>query len=219
MYFNFILQLNKLEGQCKKPIGSMGDWAIYEKPHPNREYIISADCAEGLEHGDYNVGRIFDKATRRQVAGCRGQWKDVVFADVLIDGANYYKSKYAYYPPLMVVERNNTGHAVLLALKLKEYGNLYYYAVKRAGYLTDKVTRPQMLSCLYTALKNETIEFNDPILFDECKTFVLNPTTKKYEAMKGKHDDVVMASAIAAMIFSDESYSVNSQNQSGPQMV
>ena len=98
--------------------------------------------------------------------------------------------------PLLGVERNNHGHAVLQELEeYIEYVNLFYDKDENAGWLTNKVSRPIMVDTFIEAVENKTYKINDIDTFRECETLVDNKG--KIEAMDGKNDDAVIANCIA----------------------
>lgn len=175
-------------------------WRVVEEYVPGKAYIISADTSEGLAKGDFSRGKIIRYDTFEEVAYYGGKPSPSRFAEILFEGANLFGNKLDS-PPLMAVERNNHGHAVLLKLDEKfDYWNLYKYAENKLGYLTNLLTRPVMLDSLKEVLEDESFTVNDPDLFNECLTFVED--NGKLQAQKGKNDDAVMATAIAVIIIS-----------------
>jgi hypothetical protein len=86
-----------------------GDLLIWKRPLPGQTYLIGADVAEGLADGDYDAGIVLDE-TGDEVATLRGHWNPHIFAQKLKDLSEEYNEA------LVVVERNNHGHAVLTTL-------------------------------------------------------------------------------------------------------
>jgi hypothetical protein len=133
------------------------------------------------------------------------------FADKIVQMAELYSHS---YPPILVgVERNNHGHAVLLKLdEIHEYMNIYRTRREnkkteieevKLGWPTDRVTRPLMLDTLIDGVERGTIILNDKDTLGECLTLINNDG--KIEAEEGKHDDLVMAAAIAVQMSIEES--------------
>lgn len=171
---------------------------IYIPPAKGRLYVCGADPAEGVG-GDYSTASMFDVVTREQVATLRGQFPPAQFAEELNKFCKYYRTTGAP-APLLAVERNNHGHAVLLWLnETLLYPNLYWTKTKdkkkdKLGWLSDRVTRPLMVDALIDGIENDTIIINDADTLHECLTLVNN--NGKIEAAENKHDDCFIAAAI-----------------------
>jgi hypothetical protein len=170
---------------------------IYKRYVKDRLYVCGADCAEGVG-GDYSTGVILDARSREQVATIRGHIKPYDFAHALNDLCLRYHTGGRPYP-LLAVERNNHGHAVLLELDDHiRYPNLYRAKDERVGWITDKVTRPIMVDTFIDGVENSTIILNDPDTLSECLTLVSE--NGKIQAAQGKHDDCVIANAIGVQM-------------------
>lgn len=163
----------------------------FEKGHT---YVCGADTAEGYAE-DYSVGVIIDINTMEQVATIRGHLKPFEFAHAL----KTLCMKYTYakvQPPLLAVERNNHGHAVLLELKEHiNYPHLYIHTDDRPGWKTDLITRPIMIDSFIEAVESKNIKIKDRDILNECLTLV--SLNGKIQAAEGKHDDTIIATAIA----------------------
>jgi hypothetical protein len=168
---------------------------IFKRFDRSRTYVLGADCAEGVG-GDFSVATLFDAKSREQVAILRGQLKPKAFAESIDDLCKRYRTA-GRVPPLVAVERNNHGHAVLLELNEHiHYPNLYHREDdSQPGWVTDKVTRPIMIDTLIEGVDHSTILLNDSVTLSECLTLVND--NGKIQAATGKHDDCIVASAIA----------------------
>lgn len=194
-----------------KPLKEIAGIRIYEEMKPSEMYVLGADPAEGVE-GDASAAHIFKVSNREQVASFHSKsQKPSEFADTIIQMAELYSKS---YPPILVgVERNNHGHAVLLKLdEIHGYANLYRTRKEnkkteleevKLGWPTDRVTRPLMIDTLIDGVENGTIILNDKQTLSECLTLINNEG--KIEAEEGKHDDLVMAAAIAVQMSIEES--------------
>ncbi len=168
---------------------------IFHPFNKTHVYVVGADTSEGFGK-DYSSATVIDCTKRLQVASVHCKVKPSDFAHILNDLCQRFRN------PLLGVERNNHGHAVLLELHEHiRYPNLYRGMDDRNGWVTDRVTRPIMVNALVDAVDNCTIEFNDRVFLNECLTFVNNDG--KIEAASGKHDDMLMASAIALQLCVD----------------
>ncbi len=89
---------------------SLPGLAVYALPQPGRRYVIGADPAEGLDAGDEAAAALLDADTGEEAASLAGKLPPGPFAAALAALAA------AYHDAGVLVERNNHGHAVLLAL-------------------------------------------------------------------------------------------------------
>lgn len=160
-------------------------------------YLISADVAEGLEHGDNSAMYVYDRINREDVAWFVGKVDTTIFALILAYFGFWYDEAY------IGVENNNAGIAVLKKL-VEIYPNLMHQmdvtkevdleGVK-LGWNTNTSTRKLMLGDFKNAIANDYHGVFDYKVFTECLTFVLNKNGKP-EAAPGKWDDRVFAQAI-----------------------
>jgi hypothetical protein len=174
---------------------------VWKEPIDGHEYTIGVDTAEGVgSDGDNSVIEVFDNATLEQVAefysNCIQPYQ---FTQVLNEIAIYYNHA------LVIVEGNGSGGAVLTNLQHHLfYDNLYF---EKGGSKTPKpgikVTvgnRLTVLEALQQRCINGTIKINSKRLVQEINTFVHNPQTGKIGAVKGEHDDAIMAVAISLFV-------------------
>ena len=177
---------------------SKGAMWIWKEPVEGHEYVLSADCAEGqAEDNDSSVFHVLDMNTLEQVAEF---YSNIVlpheFSQVIKEIAIYY------FNALVVVENMGPGTAVLSALQHTHfYDNLYFENVKSAnikpGIRMGAHNRSLLLECLQNHLSNDTVRINSMRFVSELDTFEYNKVTKKAQARKGKHDDAIIAMAVA----------------------
>ena len=205
------------EARSSKTCESTDLWDIWEYPIIGHRYVIGADTAEGID-GDYSVFKIMCMDCRQEAMRYRGHVRiDQFYRDLDFWGRRYHNA-------LMAVERNNHGHAVLLGLRENcQYPNLFVenpdtrIFVKtnarrpeiKYGWNTTLTTKTIMLDQFKVALEGEPEEdaenfhpdftVHDQTLLSECLTFQRDGV--KLSAISGKHDDVVMASAIAFQMY------------------
>jgi len=166
---------------------------VFKQPEAGRTYVIGADTAEGIG-SDYSVACVLDKETREQVAVLRGHIKPKQFAEALYALGKMFSNKRSM--PLLAVERNNHGHAVLLWLEdTLKYTNLFTHDDDRVGWKTTSATRPILFDSYIDAVENELMKLNSINSINESMTLIDN--NGKIEAMDGKHDDECVANAIA----------------------
>ena len=163
----------------------------------SQTYSCGVDTSEGVG-GDNSVATIYDSKRRQCSILVCGKTKPAAFAHKINKLCEIYGGCKCQWP-LLGVERNNHGHAVLLELGPDhiDYPNLYFYTddEERPGWLTDKVTRPIMIDVMIDGVDNGTVQLNDADTIDECLTFV--NIEGKMQASEGKKDDRVIATAIA----------------------
>lgn len=170
---------------------------IWKRKDNHGRYACGADTSEGVS-GDYCVASMFDRRTMEQVAVLRGRWKPFEFANKLDEFMRMYERPGGIFPQL-AVERNNHGHAVLLQLhEHLNYPNLYVHTDEKLGWLTDRISRPVMLDTFIDGVETNTVRLLDPTTIQECLTLV--EEDGKIQAETGKHDDCVIASAIAVQL-------------------
>ncbi|MCK9459665.1 MAG: hypothetical protein M0R80_08505 [Proteobacteria bacterium] len=173
---------------------------VWEEPHEAHDYIIGVDCAEGVkENGDSSCFHVIDMKTLEQVAEF---YSNIItpnsFSMVL------ERIGIMYNHALIVVESNGVGCAVANALHLGlGYDNLYFDGKgkdPRPGVKMGPNNRTVFLEAVQNKLLNGTLAINSCRLVEELKTFIFNPRAKRAEALKGKHDDSIMALSIALCI-------------------
>ena len=115
---------------------------------------------------------------------------------------------------MLVVENNNVGYSVLDKLIEADYPNLYH-SIKSTheyieqyqaevvnsavpGFTTSSKTRPLIVAKLEEFIRNKLITIYSSRTINEMKTFIWR--NGKPQAMKGYHDDLIMALAIACWV-------------------
>ena len=122
-----------------------GRLEIYEEPVGGREYVLAADPSEGRdpERGDYSVFDVVDISRMRQVAHYRSRCDPHTFAgDIAGIGLHYNNA-------LVVVERNNHGHAVIDALvHTHEYPNMWSAPDGTYGMMSTAKTKAENVDAM-----------------------------------------------------------------------
>ena len=173
---------------------------LFEKPKPGKEYIIGADCAEGLEGGDFDAAYVQDAETGVQTAEFHGSVDPDQFAYELNKLGRFYNTA------LLAVERNNHGYTVNSNLYADfEYPRLYQEekdsdtmiaeATMNYGFRTTQKTRPLMVDIAKRFIRKGLVKINSVPCIDECLSFVTNKTGKAMHDV-GMHDDRVFAAMI-----------------------
>lgn len=174
-----------------------GYLSIWKHPEEGHNYIISADVAEGLAHGDYSVADIIDRKTLEQVAQWHGHIDPDLFGDELEKMARLYNRAF------VVPEVNNHGLTTVTALK-KKYRNIYRRrtvdkitnkARQEYGWRTDSRTKPLAVDKAAEHIRGRTVKINCRETVEECLTFIRNDKGGM-EAQEGCFDDRVMSLSI-----------------------
>ena len=175
---------------------------IWEKPIQGRTYSIGADVAEGLLHGDYSAGVVFDDETFDMVAMWHGHIDPDLFGGELVKLGKYYN--YAY----LGVEGNNHGLTTLTTIKKLEYWNLFFSKnydkisdsqSKKVGWYTTSRTKPLMIDKLTEFIREKYLGIFSDMIIGEMFTYVIDDKGST-NAQSGCNDDTVMACAIALQL-------------------
>lgn len=193
---------------------SRGELHLFHEISGAERYFIGADVAAGVK-GDWSVAQILD-ADARQVGLFRAQVDPDYFAHVLRDLGELFNDA------RIIVEANN--HGILTVTRLFKdlgYANLYCDEVhnkqtdaftKRLGFQTNVQSKPLIIDKLRAAVRKDEISIYDPVTIDEMKTFIVTESGKM-EADRGKHDDCVMALALALHIVERRWTPINMKDQ------
>ena len=158
-----------------------------------RQYILGVDPAGGGSGGDYACVEVIDRASGLQCAELYGHYTPEELA------AQAAKLGREYNDGLLVVERNNHGHAVLAMLERVEQYEPLFRNNRYAGWVTTMLTRPTMLERFGAILVANSELFHSRRLLEECRTFVRH-ADGRIAASEGSHDDAIMAMAMALAV-------------------
>ena len=190
-----------------------GEFEIFKKKKNRGQYMLSADVAEGLEHNDYSVAKIYDRSTWEQVACWRGHLEHAEFGKVIARLGRIYNNA------ILVVENNNHGHSALTAiLQIEHYPEelVFTHAVLdrereddefkgtlRFGWMTTAKNRPVIISNYANLILQQMIPYMTIQDLKECRTFV-KKKGGKYEAEDGFWDDCVLTNAIGYYLLEND---------------
>jgi len=179
-------------------------WEQYDETKP---YLIVADVARG-DGKDNSAFHIIQLEDLVQVAEYVGKPNPDDFADILYNVAAEYGN------PMLTIENNNIGYAVLKKLLDNGYPNIYHSAKGDhryvdpvsaqwqsnviAGFTTSSKTRPLIVAKMEEFMRNKLITINSNRLLSEMKTFIWR--NGRPEAMRSYNDDLVMSFAIGCWV-------------------
>lgn len=185
-----------------------GEILLYQAPQERAPYVIGGDTAgdSGGEWSDFFAGQVLDNITGRQVAVLHGKMDEDEYArQMYCLGMHYNRA-------LIAVETNFSTHPTKELARLN-YPRLYVREIpdtfsgkrKRAyGFQTTPVTRPVITAELKEVARDDLEGIVDPETLEEMLSFARNERGRP-EALPGKHDDLVMALAIAHHVRSSQS--------------
>jgi len=170
-----------------------GDLEVWYPSLEGKQYIVAVDPAGGGSEGDFCAMQVIERATGLQCAEFRGKLGLLEIAQRAAELAVEYQHA------LLVVERNNHGHAVLAYLRTA-CGYARVFAQNGVeGWLTTSLTRPAMLEVFGRVLIEHPEVFNSRRLLRECRTFVRDAAGRT-QAAQGEHDDCLMAMAMGLAV-------------------
>jgi hypothetical protein len=175
-----------------------GELSIWDFPTLNENYVIGADVAEGLGHGDYSSAHIISADTGLVVAHWHGHVDADIFGEDVLRALGYY-----YNHALIGVESNNHGLTTIKGLQRAGYRNTYRQrkmnarnpvASETMGWRTTSVSKPLAIDELNAAIRDEAVLLYDFKTIAELRSFVREANGKMHGS---PHDDRVMSLAIA----------------------
>jgi hypothetical protein len=190
-----------------------GALAIFRAPQKGRDYVIGADCSQGIDvtegtgkdsDPDYTAFQVLDRDTFEQVARFRARLMPGASGRALAALGKFYNMAQ------ICGERNpgGGGIAMLEAVLNADYPStlLYHRSSEadrdpqvrgdRLGWDTSGVSRPILLSLLDDAIRLCQVHVHDAATKQELQTFVIK-SSGKAEAQSGCHDDLVISLALA----------------------
>ena len=160
---------------------------VYEGPQNGARYVIGADPAEGNPTSDESAAVVLS-CDGRHVATVRGRRQPAVFAAVLAQLSEHFNRAN------VLVERNNHGHAVLLALR-ENHPRVYCLTARdgKPGWLSSTLGKTALYDDLAEALRNAEVKIASPAVADQLQ-LIRGDTLR---APEGMHDDLADAYALA----------------------
>jgi hypothetical protein len=111
------------DGRFTNLLAAADSLHLWVPPKPANKYVIGGDVAEGVPTGHYSCAGVLDKTARDrldQVAELYGHWRPDHFGVLMAELGRLYGNA------LLAPERNNHGHAAILAMrKIAHYGRIY----------------------------------------------------------------------------------------------
>jgi hypothetical protein len=175
-----------------------GRLVIWDLPNDEDKYsyVIGADIAQGLEHGDFTVAYVLCVQTNEIVAMWRGHEDPDIFGFEVLPALGWFY-RYAVIAP----EFNNHGMTTTKALQRAKYGRIYRRRtlskrhekpLEQLGWLTTNTSKPWLADELAAWLR-EVENVPDEATVAELRSFTRD---EKGRLSGSPHDDCVMALGI-----------------------
>ena len=206
-------ELEKLMMSIRNPVERWGPsnnvwvWKYYQQ---GNRYVISADVSRG-DSSDFSTFHVIDTNESEVVCEFKGKVPPDQFAIVLMEASKRYNKA------VICPESNTYGYAVLMKLKELKCQEIYFEKEKdrisalygdgsigKAGFSTQGPSRSKILTKMEEVIRNNQIKIHSSRFYEEMKTFVWKGS--KPQAMRGKHDDLVMSLAIGLWLYDTSNF-------------
>ena len=187
-----------------------GELIIFDFPRYSQEYVIGADVAEGLEKGDNSVavvyGRDFIRGQYHQAAEYCGKIDTDSFGKFLVRLGRFFNNA------TLCPEMNSYGESVMNVIQKQcHYPKIFHQIrydeataqpVKKLGWKTTRTTKPIMIDCLKTMLREQTLNILSLEALNEMRTFVHidSGNASRMEADGNNKDDRVIAHSLCSVM-------------------
>lgn len=185
---------------------------IYRDVEPQKPYVIGGDTAG--DGSDNFVGEVLDNMTGEQVAELSHKTDEDLYARQMYCLGMYYNQA------LIGVEVNFSTFPEKELERLK-YPKLYqretldsitHKLQMKKGFKTTQITRPNIIAGLVEVYRDNIDTINSEELLRESLSFIRNEKGRP-EAEEGKHDDRVMAIAIAHAIRPQQDMTIKTKKE------
>jgi hypothetical protein len=160
---------------------------IYALPDPDHQYVIGVDPAEGNPTSDDSAMIVMDAFTGEEVASLAGKLQPAVLADHVNTVGKWYNHA------KVMVERNNHGHAVLLALRNLGQLSLLSGHDNKEGWLSSQLGKVQLYDLCTDEFRIADVTLHSFVTFTQLAS--IDGST--LQARKGQQDDRADAFALA----------------------
>lgn len=171
---------------------------IYSPPQPKERYVIGADPAEGNPTSDDSALTVLNRRTGEEVAALAGKFQTSTFAGLIRRVAHWYNGGH------VLVERNNHGHAVILALL--NYGDVGVLAGldDRHGWLSSPMGKVLLYDQLVEAFQQQATEIHSFETFSQLSSIEGSTLRAPEGLMDDRADSFALASVARALSMATE---------------
>jgi len=132
---------------------SLPNLVVYTLPQADRLYVIGADPAEGNPTSDDSALTVLDLLTGDEVAMLAGKFQPSSLAEYIDQLGRWYNQA------SVLVERNNHGHAVLLALETVPLQKLHGHD-ERPGWLSNRLGKALLYNETANAFRDKAVQLH-----------------------------------------------------------
>lgn len=200
-----LIKLSEKVNQPQYCVGLDGNAWIWKSAEKFTKYYVGVDVSRG-DSDDFTTFQILTSDTLEQVFEYQGKMPVDLAAEQAIKYATEYNEA-------TIIVENTGGLGYMFACKVIELGYPNVYFSEKGthkfveqhevsyrddivpGISTSSKTRDLILANMEEYIRNDLVIINSKRLYDEFTTFCWN-NSKKAEAVKGKHDDLVMSFAM-----------------------
>lgn len=202
-----VLTLTGVEDDPRGPV------LVYRAPEPGKPYVIGGDTAG--DGSDWFTGQVLDNTTGEQAAVLRQRFDEDEYARQMMCLGYWYNTA------LLGIEVNFSTFPVKECTRLcyprqyqREVQDSYTGRLQqRFGFRTDQKSRPAAIAQLVRYAREHPEGLHDAETLREMLVFVKNERGRP-EAMRGEHDDLVMALAIAHACRAQQGFSAQEDGES-----
>jgi hypothetical protein len=164
---------------------------VYKPVQAGQRYVIGADPAEGNPNSDDSAATVLEVDTGDEVARLSGKFEPGVFAAYLDSIGKWYNNA------SVMVERNNHGHAVLLALFKSAVLRRLLGKDGKAGWLNNAPGKVAMYDALAETIRNNALVQNKTIHSKDTFLQLASIEGATLKAPEGQMDDLADSYALA----------------------
>ena len=193
---------------CLEPCraAKSGVLRVWEHPKEGGEhhtaFLVAADVAEGLEHGDDTYITVWRRGSMDVAAEWVGKCDPDEAWLIMCAIAKMYGV------PWMAPEANNHGHTVLAGLTRAMYPRIYARRQRdrvtdkiepKLGWLTDRGSKPLMIGTLQSRIRERNISLRSAEMITQLSNYE-RKVDGSLGAPNGMKDDAVTSAAIAVQV-------------------
>lgn len=204
---------------------------VWERPKPGCVYVVGVDGAHGIQGGDNSAIEVLRVGNRHkgdeQVAEWCGNISPFELAKVAMEIGKFYKDRNLGLEAMMACEVNPGSPTFITQTELQKMGYINFYTWERPlkinggtsteyGWWTTVSTRPLLIERIEEYIKKDYLTINSPPLTEEMRTFVnvrAHLGQKHIQHAPGKHDDRIMALAIALYVAYDKGMQISADER------
>jgi hypothetical protein len=173
---------------CRAEATALGDadlpgvpgLTVYVRPQAGRRYVIGADPAEGNPTSDDSAATVVDAETWEEVAAFAGRWEPRVFGGYIDQVGVFFNSA------AVLVERNNHGHALIMALETTgELTLLRGHSDEKPGWLSNTKGNTLLYDLAADVFREGATRIRSAVTIDQLASI----EAATLAAPKGMHED------------------------------